>query len=211
MAEPVERGIVVSGEATVRRIPDLAVVALSVTIRDRKLDAARERANARASAILAHVRDLGIPDADVQAPSLTVQPTYDYARGTPRITGYEAARPMTVRIRDVALLGPLLDAIVDDGATQVHGTRMDLADEEAAGREALAAAFAVARERATAVAESAGLTLGAPLRIEEDRGGPPMPVGEMGMLRATADAAPTEVALGEVEITARVRVWWEVR
>lgn len=207
MAE-VERAIVVSGEATVRRTPDLAVVSLSVTVRDREVEPAREKANARASAILARVRELDIPETDVTAPSLTVHPTYDYRRGA-RLTGYEASRPMTIRVHDLAALGPLLDGLVDDGATQVHGTTMELAQPDAASREALGAAVAAARGRAEALADAAGLTLGEPLRIEEEAGGyAPMP-HMLAMAKGIADEpAPTEVAPGEVEITARIRAWF---
>ena len=81
MAERIERMIVVSGEATVRRVPDLAVVSLSVMVQDRETTPARDKANQRATAIVARLHVLGVPEADVQAPSLTVQPTYDYGRG----------------------------------------------------------------------------------------------------------------------------------
>jgi hypothetical protein len=211
MAEPLERMIVVSGEATVRRVPDLAVVSLSVSVRDRQTAPARDEANRRASAILARLREIGIPEADVQAPSLTVQPTYDHGRGAPKITGYQASRPMTIRVRDIDLLGTILDGLVDDGATQVHGTSMELADPEAASREALAAAVGVARSRAEALAAAAGLSLGAPRRIEEDANGSPAPFrGSVAMFSAAAESAPTEVAEGEIEISARVRAWFEV-
>jgi uncharacterized protein YggE len=197
--------IVVNGEATVRRVPDLAVVSLAVAVRDRQPAAARDEANRRASAILARLRDLGLPDGDVQAASLVVQPTYDYGRGAPKLTGYEASRPMTLRIRNVELLGSVLDGLVDDGATQVHGTSMELAEPEVARREALTAAVAIARGRAEALATAAGVALGVPLRIEEtDASIGPMPRG--AMLRIAAqEAAPTEVAAGEVEITAAIR------
>jgi uncharacterized protein len=193
-------------------VPDLAVVSLGVTVRDRKPAAARDEANRRASAILARLRELGLPEGDVQAPSLVVHPTYDYGRGSPKLTGYEASRPMTLRIRDIELLGTVLDGLVDDGATQVHGTAMELAEPEAATREALAAAVAVARSRAEALAEAAGLALGAPLRIEESEG-IPGPIRPMGMMRMAAveEAAPTEVAAGEIEVTARVRAWFAIR
>ena len=150
-----------------------------------------------------------MPDADVQAPSLTVQPTYDYSRGKPKLTGFEASRPMTLRIRDISLLGPILDGLVDDGATQVHGTSMELAEPEAASREALAEAFAVARARAAALAEAAGLALGDPIRIEEggEAGATPFPRGAM-MRMAADESAPTEIAAGEIEISASVRVWF---
>src|SRR6185436_17102525 len=119
---------------TVRRVPDMAVVSLAVTVQDKDAGRARDEANRRASAILERLRGQALPEADVQAPSLTVQPTYDYSRGKPKITGYEASRPMTLRIRDISLLGPILDGMVDDGATQVHGSSMELAEPEAAAQ-----------------------------------------------------------------------------
>ena len=211
MPEPTERMIVVTGEATVRKVPDLAVVSLSVSVRDRQTAPARDEANRRASAILSRLRELGVPEADVQAPALTVQPNYDYSRGAPKITGYQASRPMTIRVRDIDLLGTILDGLVDDGATQIHGTSMELADSEAASREALAAAVGVAQSRAEALATAAGLTLGPPRRIEEEPEGSPRPFRDMGMLRTAAmESAPTEVAAGEIEITARVRAWFDL-
>lgn len=203
-----ERAIVVSGEATLRRTPDLAVVSLAVTVRDREVDPARDTANARASAILARLRELGIEEADVSAPSLSIQPSYDYRRGA-RLTGYEASRPISIRVRDLAALGPLLDSLVDDGATQVHGTSMELAEADAAAREALGAAVVAARGRAEALAAAAGVTLGEPLRIEEEGSGfAPMP-RMMAMAKGAADeSAPTEVAPGQVEVTARIRAWF---
>ena len=209
MADATERSIVVRGEATVRRVPDLAVVSLAVTVQDKDAGRARDEANRRASAILERLRGEGLPEADVQAPSLTIHPTYDYSRGKPKVTGYEASRPMTLRIKDVTLLGPILDGLVDDGATQVHGTSMELAEPEAAARDALANAVAVAQGRAEALAQAAGLALGAPIRIEEggEAGVAPFPRGAM-MRLAAEEAAPTEVAAGEIEISASVRVWF---
>lgn len=208
MAET-ERGIIVSGEATVRRTPDVAVVSLGVTLRDKEVAAARDRVNTRASAVLAMARELGIADADITAPSLMVQPIYDYRRGQ-KLTGYEAARPITFRVRDLARLGALLDGLVDDGATQVHGTAMDLADPAAASGEALATAFDTAAARAQVLAAAAGLTLGAPLRIEEEAGGGmPMP-RMMAMANDAAASLGTEIVAREVEISARVRVWFAV-
>jgi uncharacterized protein YggE len=209
VGEATERGIVVRGEATVRRVPDLAVVSLAVTVQDKDAGRARDEANRRASAILERLGAQGLAEADIQAPSLIVHPTYDYSRGKPKITGYEASRPMTLRIRDVSLLGAILDGLVDDGATQVHGTAMELAEPEAAAREALASAVAVARARAEALAQAAGLSLGDPIRIEEGGEPGPAPFPRGAMMRLAADeSAPTEVATGEIEISASVRVWF---
>jgi uncharacterized protein YggE len=49
------------------------------------------------------------------------------------------------------------------------------------------------------------------MRIEEEPGGMQTPVREVGMMRmATAEAAPTAIAVGEIEISARVRAWYEL-
>jgi hypothetical protein len=194
----------------VRRVPDLAVVALSVTVEDKKPGPARDETNRRASAILNRLRELGLPDADIQAPSLVVQPKYDYSRGGGKVTGFEASRPMTIRVRDIDLLGTILDELVGGGATRVHGTSMELADPDAASREALAGALAAARGKAEALAGAASVSLGDLLRIEEEVGGMPIPRGTVMLRAAAAEAAPTEIAAGEVEITARVRAWFAI-
>jgi uncharacterized protein YggE len=199
------RHIAVNGEGTVRRAPDTAVVHAAVSVREEKLEAARDRANARASAVLETLRGIGVPDADVQAPSLQAHPTYDHARGKTKLSGYEATRPFSIRVRDLSQLGAIFDALVDDGPTQVHGTSMELAEPDAAAGEALALAVAQARGRAEALAAAAGLTLGAPVRIEEEGDGMPAPLAMRAM---QAEGVPTDVAPGEIEISARVRVWF---
>jgi uncharacterized protein YggE len=99
---------------------------------------------------------------------------------------------------------------VEDGATQVQGTAMELADPEEARREALAFAMSVARARAEALAGAAGVALGETLRVEETDGSAgPIPRGAM-LRMAAQEAAPTEVAAGEVEITAGVRAWFGI-
>jgi len=210
--ERIERAIVVGGEATVRRHPDLAVVSLVVSARDRKPATARGEANRRTDAILARLAELRVPKRDVQAPSLRLQPIHDYGRGAPKLVAYEASRPMSIRVRALDLLGTVLDGLVEDGATQVHGTSLELAEPEAAARDALTAAVEVARARAEAVASAAGLVLGATLRIEEEPGSLALPLREAGALAmARMDAEPTTVVPGEIEISARVRATYAVR
>ncbi len=207
----VDPAIVVSGEATLLRAPDLAVVSGAVSVRAATLDGARDRANARASEILALLRGLDVAEGDVSAPSLQVHPTYDHARGKMKLSGYEAVRPLTVRVRDLAVLGRILDGLVDDGATQVYGTSMELDDPTAASREALVAAVADARGRAEALAQAANVTLGATLRIEEEGGGVPAPYAMRAMKAEMAgDSVATEIAAGEVEVSARVRAWYAI-
>jgi uncharacterized protein YggE len=208
MSEPLERWISVSASGEASVAPDLALVRFAVAENGKELDAARQSVNVRASAVLARVRDLGVADADLRAPDVQIHPEYDYRHGQ-KLTGYRVVRRMTARVRDLDRLGALLDAVVAAGANEVQGAEMTASDPSAADHAALAAAVATARARATAIAESAGVTLGDVVRVEEgEPHGGQQPIGMMAM--AESADVPTEVAAGDLTVTRHIRAWFSI-
>jgi uncharacterized protein YggE len=209
MSEPLERWISVSASGEASVAPDLAIVRFAVTETGKELDAARETVNIRSSAVLAGVRDLGVADADLRAPDVQIHPEYDYRHGQ-KLIGYRVVRQMTVRVKDLDKLGDLLDGIVAAGANEVHGAEMTASDPSAADRGALASAVAIARARAHAIAEAAGVTLGEVVRVEEGEpaGGGLPPMGMMAMEKS--GDVPTEVASGDLTVTRHVRAWFSI-
>ncbi len=193
--------VVADGEASVS--PDLALVSLTVSASGKELAPTRDEVNTRTSAVLAFVRDAGVAKADLNAPDVQIQPEYDYRRGQ-KLTGYRVARQVTIRVRELDQLGPILDGVVSAGANEVQGAQMSAADPSLAEHEALRNAVAAARAKAEVIATAAGVKVGNVLRIEEepDFGGPPMPKMRMAM---AADAVQTEVATGDLTVTRRVR------
>lgn len=201
--------VMARGEATVA--PDLALVSFAVTGSGKELGSTREDVNARSSAVLARLRELGIADADLNAPDVGILPEYDYRRGQ-QIVGYRVTRAMTARVHDLGMLGDILDGLVAAGANEVGGAQMTASDPSAAEREALAGAAAAARAKAEALAGAAGITLGEVVRIEEEPGpgGGPMPrFRAMGAMAESADA-PTEVAAGDLTVSRRLRAWFAI-
>lgn len=201
--------ITAQGEATVA--PDLALVSFAVTGSGKELGPTREDVNTRSSAVLARLRDLGIADADLNAPDVGIQPEYDYRRGQ-QIVGYRVTRQMTARVRELGTLGDILDGLVAAGANEVGGAQMTASDASAAEHEALAAAMAAARAKAEALAAAAGIGLGEVVRIEEDPGpgvGPMPRFRAMGAMAESADV-PTEIAGGDLTVTRRIRAWFAI-
>ena len=200
--------VVAEGEAAVS--PDMAVVSFAVSGDGKELAPTRDDVNTRASAVLASLRDLGIAEADLNAPDVDINPKYDYRKGQ-RLTGYRVVRRMSARVRDLDRLGSVLDAVVAAGANEVHGAEMTASDPSAADHEALRAAIGAARAKAEALAGASGVTLGTVERIEEEpeRGGPPMPKMRMMAIAESADV-PTEVAAGDLTVTRRVRAWFAI-
>jgi uncharacterized protein len=198
--------VAASGEATIA--PDMAVVTLAASASGGDVASLRADVNTRASAVLAALRDLGVADGDIDAPDIRIEPQYDYRRGQ-RPIGYRVVRDMTVRVRDLERLGEVFDGIVRAGANEVHGAQMAASDPSVAEHAALEAAVRAARNKAELLARSAGVTLGAVARIEEEAGwaGPPQP---MFRAMAAADSAevPTEVVPGELRVSRQIRVWF---
>jgi len=195
--------VVADGEASVA--PDMALVSFAVSGDGKDLGPIRDDVNRRSSAVLANLRELGIAEADINAPDLGIHPQYDYRKGQ-QLTGYRVVRQMAVKVRDLDALGGVLDGVVGAGANEVQGTRMTASDPSTAEHEALRAAIGAARAKAEALAEAAGVTLGAVERIEEDpdRGGPPM--ARMGMMAMSESAdASTEVVAGDLTVTRHIR------
>lgn len=200
--------VVATGEAAIA--PDLAVVSFAVSGNGKELAQTRDEVNARASAVIARLRELEVADADLNAPDVGIHPEYDYRKGQ-RLVGYRVVRAMTAKVRNLDRLGDVLDGVVAAGANEVHGAQMSAADPSAAEHEALRTAIEAARAKAEAIADAGGVTLGGLARVEEEPSHAP-PVPRMRMLAAAAESAdvPTEVATGDLVVTRQVRAWFDI-
>jgi uncharacterized protein len=199
--------VVATGAASIA--PDLAVVSFAVSGSGKELAPTRDDVNRRSSAVLAAVRELGIGEADLNAPDLALSPEYDYRKGQ-RLIGYRATRQMTARVRDLDLLGPVQDALTSAGANEVHGARMEASDPSAAEHQALAAAMNAAHAKAEVLAAAAGTALGSVVRVEEEADlGPPMPKLAM-MQTADTGGMPTETVTGDLTVSRRIRAWFAI-
>ena len=199
--------VVATGAASIA--PDLAVVSFAVSGTGKELAPTRDDVNRRSSAVLAAVRELGIGEADLNAPDLALGPEYDYRKGQ-RLIGYRATRQMTARVRYLDLLGPVQDALTSAGANEVHGARMEASDPSAAEHQALAAAMNAAHAKAEVLAAAAGTALGSVVRVEEEADlGPPMPKLAM-MQTADTGGMPTETVTGDLTVSRRIRAWFAI-
>ena len=113
--------ILVTGTGTIGIEPDMAIVSLGVTKQEKT---AREALDANTSAmadILAAMKAAGIDEKDLQTANFSIQPQYFYPKSNsdgdkrPRIDGYIVRNSLTVRIRDLATIGDVLDASVSLG------------------------------------------------------------------------------------------------
>lgn len=216
MHDPIP-AITVSGAGEVRVAPDLANVSLGVVAQQETARAAQQEANRIAQAILAAVAALDVPREAVQTSQLVLTPVYEQpgprqqVPTEPRIVAYQASNVVSIRLTDLAKIGPVIDAGIDAGANQVQGVHFQLEDDREAGEEAMRRAVRDARSKAAAMAEALEVTLGAVLDARE--GGVTIDRPEFLQARAFAmesHAADTPVAPGEITVSAHVTLSYRI-
>ena len=204
------RTITVTGMAEVKAKPDIAIISTGVESEAVTASEALAKNSAAMTRILATLKKAGIADDDIQTSSFSVAPQYNSNDPEPRrIVGYRVTNQVTVRVRAIAKVGTILDALVQVGSNRINGVAFDIANQKPLLNEARKLAVADARLKAELLVAAAGVTLGKPQQISEYGGGPsPQP-----MYRATVMAAPASVpiAAGQETVFANVTIVYEIQ
>ncbi|KQM87179.1 hypothetical protein ASE67_05430 [Sphingomonas sp. Leaf23] len=203
--------VVADGKAT--RVPDIATIRAGVVSQSPTAAAALSDNAQRMARVVAALRKAGVAERDIQTAQIQLQPQYRYADNQPPvITGYQASNSVSVRFRDVAKSGSILDALVAQGANQIDGPNLSVDAADAALDEARTDAIRRARARAELYAKAAGMRVDRIVSIVENGGDqPPMPMPMMASLRTAKMADSTPLAAGEQDLRATVSVRFLLR
>lgn len=206
-AQDTQRQISVTGSAEVEAVPDLATVTAGVETQAKTAAEALAMNSTAMTAVFAALDAAKIERRDFQTSQLNLNPVFETAPdanpgGMPQVTGYQASNMVTVKVRDVARLGPVIDAVTTSGANRLYGVGFEVSDPQAALDSAREKAIADARTKAELFAKVAGVKLGSVLSLSEGGGmGGPVPM----FAKADMAAAPP-VAAGTVTLSATVQL-----
>ncbi len=198
----------VTAEGRTTRVPDLATIRAGVVSQSTTAAAALTDNAQRMAKVLASLKRAGVAPRDIATSNVQLAPQYRYADNQPPvITGYQATNTVSIRFRDVAKSGTVLDALVAEGANQIDGPNLSIDKPDAALDEARTDAIAQAKRRADLYAKAAGLRVSRIVSIAEsgqDAGGPAQPV--FMMARASMAKDSTQIAPGEKDVTVTLSV-----
>jgi uncharacterized protein YggE len=184
-----ERTVAVRGEATVRVPNDAARLGFSVSVLRGKRSAALRAVTAGLRSVIAAVqKSPGVGEGDITTTQISVSRV-----NRPKRDVYRASEGIGVVLHQPELAGDLVSAAIATGATGTRGPSFFVGDSSAAYNSALTAALTQARERATALAEAAGASLGPVISIVED--GEVTPEFSEGTAKATPGCGSTPVAV----------------
>ena len=207
---PSSTKIAVSGTGSLTMMPDLATVNANVTTNAASSAQALDQNNSIYNRILGALGQMGIARSDITLSYYNVN-----YNPKPRVVppnpnneryGYTVSRSFAIKVRKMVDAGKVIDATTNAGATQIDGVQFGLANDTAARGQALRAAVADARSKAAQLASAAGLHIVGIAEIAMGQGGgiirPMMAMDTYG----TAQAVPTTLDPGSVNVTVTVSV-----
>jgi len=201
--------IVATGEVT--RVPDVARIGTGVVTQAPTATAAIAQNARQMASVRAGLKAAGIADRDIQTSAVNLSPDYKYTDNQPPVlTGYRASNEVTVRFRDIANTGKILDALVAQGANQINGPTLVIDKPDEALDEARIAALATARARAALYAKQLGKSVGRVLSVSESGAAMPYPQPVMAQYSAR-DAAQSKIDPGEQTVAVTLSVSFELQ
>lgn len=208
--------LTVSGESTITTSPDKAELFVNIETKAETADATKTE-NARISAaVVSALKSSGLSSDEIETASYNIYPQQRYDQETEEyvITGYIARNTIKISTKKLDNLGSYIDVAVAAGANSVDNINFVLSTEkkEQVDKDALAKAAEVAKSRAKAMADAAGVSLD---KLVSVQGGssytPYIYRGDMMMAKAEgASSAPTDIMPQDLEVRATASLVYQI-
>lgn len=173
--------IAVTGNAEVFVEPDEAHISLDVTKLDKVLDIAKKQNDETTAKILEVTRRFNIPAQNVNIRNISVEvknkiirdpkkPVYDEdgdLSGEKIFLGYEVSKTIRIKFLELKKFEELFAELLKTGVTEVNSVSFETSKLRQYKDQARDMAIKASKEKATAMAESIGQTIGKAIRITE--------------------------------------------
>ena len=209
--------ISIRGTGIVTSAPDIAYINLGVNSSAQTARIALDKNNKAMNNIINAIKKIQVENKDIQTSNFSINPRYNRKNnleGLPQIIGYEVFNNLSITIRNLDNLGPILDKVVTLGSNRINNIQFSISNPQPLEDQARALAAKDAKRRAEIYASTLGFNLGKIVEITEGvaRNQPIMQAkmarGAMMMEAATDQSAPIEA--GEQAITSNVTVVWNI-
>lgn len=209
---PEPRRIITTGFATLTLVPDEARVTVGVVTRGETAEEASRKNAEVMTRVIEALKGLGLTEREIQTRWLSVNAEYDCSGGRCTVSGYVATNTVEVKLRSerFQLISEVIDRTVAAGANLVQGVHFSVSEEmrKSVEEELLRAAIADARRKAQRAMEELGSGIRGVLYVDLSIDQIPYPIVP-AMARGESGAS-TPVVPGEVTVTARVQVSFEI-
>jgi uncharacterized protein YggE len=160
--------ISVNGEALVYAKPDKIVVAFGIETWDMDIMAAKQKNNEILKKTMAVIRELGIPEKEIQTDHLSIEPRYTDNYRKENFIGYFVRNSLVVTLSETEKIEELVTKALQSGVNYIHGVDFQTTEFKKYREQARELALRAAKEKAEKMADVLGLAVGAPIHISEN-------------------------------------------
>ncbi|HEY5883676.1 MAG TPA: SIMPL domain-containing protein [Pyrinomonadaceae bacterium] len=208
--------ITVTGQGEVLVVPDEVVFNLSATTVDKDLAIAQRKTDEVVKNVIALARTYQVPATQIQTGHISLEERFSDEEATrrPRVfIGYAVSKSIAIILRDVSKAEALLGELFKSGITRISSVDFRTTQDRKFRDQARAMAMKSAQEKAKAMALEIGQGIGKAFTIAEEGSTRPFPANaSFGYVSAGSVAdSPSAIALGQISITARVTVSFELK
>lgn len=208
----------VTGSATLTVEPDLAEIAIGFSGEDADSAAIQAETGRVIEAVVKAVTALDIAEEDIMTSYVNTYPVYNYLEDGQHLRGYRVEHMLSIVVRDLEVVGDVMDAAFAAGANYANGITYSSSLEKDVYLQALAIAVENAAAKADAMAIASGVWLGSVQEINEQSMSS-APITKYDSFRDTAvmDAGVTASSLGgsvmtgSLKVTAMVELVYAIR
>lgn len=201
--------IAVTARGEIKVTPDRANIQISVQTRAATAAAAANENATKQAAVIAALRALGLTADQISTINYNVYPEQRYEPNKePAIIGYNVTNTVSVDVRKLSQVGPVIDAALSKGANMISSLQFYASNTDDARRTAIASAVQKARADADAAARAAGGSIGDLLEISIGAYSVPPPRPMMRVSAAMAEQAQTPINPGEQTLSVDVSTRW---
>ena len=159
--------ITTDGHGTVDAQPDEALIRLAVVTQAEDAKSASDENARKMDAVLAALDKFGIAPEDIVTSGYSVRPRYDWSGEDQRIVGFQVQNSLEVKVRDIEMVGDVLDVALGSGANEIRGVTFTLSEgqQTAFRNKAIELAVSKAKTDAISVADASSVQIVGPLEI----------------------------------------------
>ena len=210
------QGVWVNGEGKVTVTPDLAILSLGIESQEATVVEAQAKASEAMEKVIQALKDQGIEEKDIQTQYFNISQVTNWKMEKEEVTGYRVTNTVTVKVRDLQKVGPVIGAVVEAAGdlTRVSGLNFTVEEPAPYYIEARELAMTHAAAKAGELAEQMGIELGKVTYITENSNNYGIYYRNY-MMADSAVAVPAAtvppISIGELEITATVQVAYAIK
>ncbi len=210
--EETKKTIAVTGVGEVKAQPDMATITIGVRTENKELVPAQQENKDRMKDIYAILKEFKIDEKDMKTVNYNVYPEQQYDRNTNSSTlrAYVVTNNVEVTIRDLEILGSIIDQVTAKKANMIHNIQFDISNKEELRNKALEEALIHSEQKAKSMMGVFKVKNISPIKIQETYqtmyNGPQYSYKEMAM---DMNEASTPISSGEMNIKATVYVEYE--